>query len=113
MTTRFGRSAGVSSLQAASRLVTGLEPLALGSGHGAVVERAVTAGDAHVIDEAARFETPDDLQLLLGPHSALLHVVELEPHAERSIRADRGAHRRQRLDEEPHPVLERAAVSVG
>ena len=96
-----------------AKLLHEREPLPLGPRHGAVVERAVAAGDAHIVDEAARFETPDDPMILLDRHPALLHVVQLQPHAENHLRPDCGAHGLQRLHEEPHPILQRTAILVG
>ena len=73
--------------------------------------------DAHVheVDETGARQPRRDLGAVVGTEAVPVarFLVADEPHADRDRRTDRGAHRLEHLDREPHAIVERAAVLVG
>ena len=66
-----------------------------------------------VIDLAARLHHPGDGDRLVDRRAALDQLVAAEADPQRQPVADHPPHRRDELQQQPGPVLERAAVAVG
>ncbi len=66
-----------------------------------------------VVDVTARLDHAGHLDGILDRGAALDEFVTAQPHAQRQVGPDRGAHRGHDLEQQPRPPLQRAAVLVG